>query len=220
VTSFADDPAATRVALVFDDGPVPENAAPLLELLAREAIRVTFALVGARVEEHPATARRIISEGHEVVNHSQNHLHPRDISDAALDGEVASAQGAITAHAGIAPRWYWPPYLELDDRGRAAAARSGIAPYAPRHVVVSMDYDPGVPAAEIVRRATTDVRDGSVILFHEWRAETRERLPEILAELRRQRCRFYTFSGLRESLGESREEATDWANLSRDVRLE
>jgi peptidoglycan/xylan/chitin deacetylase (PgdA/CDA1 family) len=59
-----------------------------------------------------------------------------------------------------------------------------------------MDYDRSVPAAEILRRATTDVRDGTVILFHEWRTETREQLPAILAELRRQHCVFLTFSEL------------------------
>ena len=185
-----------RVALVFDDGPKPADAGSLLTLLAKENVTVTFALVGARVDENPATARSIAAAGHEVVNHSQSHAHARDLSDAALDREVAAAQATITTVAGRAPAWYWPPYVEVDDRVRAAVSRAKLAVFTPPHLVVSMDYDRTVPAAEILRWATTDVRDGTVILFHEWRAETREQLPAILAELRRQGCTFVTFSGL------------------------
>lgn len=194
--NFAHAETAKRVALVFDDGPKPADAGPLLTLLAKENVKVTFALVGDRVDENPATAKTIAAAGHEVVNHSQTHVHPRDLSDEALDREVAAAQQKITASAGVAPKWYWPPFLETDDRVRAAVARAKLAIYTPRHLVVSMDYDRTVPAAEILRRATTDVRDGSVILFHEWRKETREQLPAVLADLRRQGFEFVTFSEL------------------------
>jgi len=190
-----------RVALVFDDGPKPANAGPLLELLAREKISVTFSLVGDRVNENPGAAKAILAAGHEIANHSQTHSHAKDLDDAALNHEVASAQQKITEATGLAPRWYWPPFLEIDDRVRAAVARTGgLTIYLPHHLVVSKDYDPTVPAAEIYRLATTDVRDGSVILFHEWRTETREQLPAILAELRRQGCEFLTFSRLFDTL--------------------
>ena len=189
-----------RVALVFDDGPRPADAEPLLAVLAQEKVHVTFSLVGDRVDENPATAKVIAAAGHEIANHSQTHAHPRDLADAALDREVASAQQKITAAIGHAPRWYWPPFLEVDDRLRAAVARAQFTVYTWRQVVVSMDYDKGVPAGEILRLATKDVNDGAVILFHEWRAETRQQLPAILAELRRQNCVFLTFSELHDSL--------------------
>lgn len=185
-----------RVALIFDDGPRPADAGPLLTVLEKEQIAVTFALVGERVGESPATARAIAAAGHELVNHSQTHAHVKDLDDVALDREVAAGRDAIRAATGTVPRWYWPPFLEVDDRLRAAVTRADLALYEPRHLVISMDYDRSVPAAEIYRRATTDVRDGSVILFHEWRVETREQLPAILAELRRQGCTFMTFSEL------------------------
>ena len=199
VTGITAEPTK-RVALVFDDGPKPADAEPLLAVLARENIQVTFSLVGDRVNESPETARAIAAAGHEIANHSQTHSHPKDLDDAALDREVASAQQKITTVTGHAPRWYWPPFLESDDRVRAAVSHGQLTIYAPKHLVVSMDYDRSVPAAEILRRATTDVRDGTVILFHEWRLETREQLPAILANLRRQGCEFLTFSALHESL--------------------
>lgn len=192
-----------RVALVFDDGPKPADAEPLLALLAREKVRVTFALVGDRVDENPATAKAIATAGHEIANHSQTHAHPRDLKDAALDQEVATAQKKLTAVLGHAPRWYWPPFLEIEERLHTAVARSRLAVYLPRKVVASMDWDTSVSAEEILRRATTGIEDGTVILNHEWRAETRQQLPAILAELRRQNCEFLTFSELHDALAAS-----------------
>ncbi|MCX6953114.1 MAG: polysaccharide deacetylase family protein [Verrucomicrobia bacterium] len=192
----AESAATKRVALVFDDGPRPADAEPLLTLLAKEKVHVTFSLVGDRVDESAATAKAIAAAGHEIANHSQTHSHPRDLDDVALEREVAGAQEKIRAAVAVVPRWYWPPFLEEDERLRAAVARARLKIYTPRHLVISMDYDRTVPAAEILRRATTDVRDGTVILFHEWRKETREQLPAILAALRRQQCEFHTFSGL------------------------
>jgi GH35 family endo-1,4-beta-xylanase/peptidoglycan/xylan/chitin deacetylase (PgdA/CDA1 family) len=191
---------AKRVALVFDDGPVSANAEPLLAVLAQENVHVTFSLVGDRVAENPAMAKTIAAAGHELANHSQTHAHPRELSDAALDREVADAQRRITAAAGVAPRWYWPPFIEIDDRVRAAVQRAGIVLYATSRLVVSKDYDRNVGAAEILRLATTNVSDGAVILFHEWREETRQQLPAILAELRKQGCEFLTFSQLHDAL--------------------
>lgn len=204
LTGFAQTPPMPkRVALVFDDGPRPSDADPLLALLAEEGVHVTFALVGERVVENPGTARAILAAGHEIANHSQTHAHARDLDDAALDREVSAAQQNIKSTIGVGPRWYWPPFLEIDDRVRAAVARAGLSIYTPPHLVVSKDYDTSVPAAEIRRLATHDVKDCSVILFHEWRAETRQQLPAILAELRRQHCVFMTFSELAAATGDN-----------------
>ena len=185
-----------HIALVFDDGPLPEHAPKLLELFMREQIQVTFSLVASNVQLHAETARAIVAAGHEVANHSFGHQHPKTLSDAELEHEIVAAQKVIAEQSGFTPHWYWPPFIEIDDRVRAAAKRAGIEVFPIKNLVVSGDYDRSVNAAEIKRRATTGVTDGTVILCHEWRDETLEQLPGILAELRRQGCVFETFSEL------------------------
>lgn len=196
VLAHAAPVSVKRVALVFDDGPRPADAELLLALLAKEKVTVTFSLVGDRVRENPATAKAIAEAGHEIANHSQTHAHPRDLDDAALNLEVTAAQQAIQTAAGVAPKWYWPPYIEIDDRLRKTATRAGLTVYEPKLIVASKDYDTSVGAEDIFRYATTGVQDGAVILFHEWRKESLAQLPAILAELRRQNCSFHTFSEL------------------------
>jgi len=185
-----------HVALVFDDGPFPEHAPELLKLFKREDLRVTFNLVASKTQTNAATARAIVAAGHEVANHSYAHRHPKGLSDAELEQEIVTAQKIIAEHSGYTPRWYWPPFIEIDERVRAMARQAGIEVYPIHHLVVSGDYDRAVNAEEIKRRATTNVKDGSVILFHEWRDETLAQLPAILTELRRQGCVFKTFSEL------------------------
>ena len=189
-----------RIALVFDDGPKIADTEPLLALLAREKIHVTFALVGARIDENPDTVKIIADAGHEIINHSQTHAHPRNLDDEALGQEIFLPQQKITALTGQAPRWYWPPFLEVTGSVREEVARRGLTIYTPHKLVVSMDYDTNVSADDIFRFATQHVEEGAVILFHEWRTDTRTQLPAILAELRRQHCVFLTFSALHDAL--------------------
>jgi peptidoglycan/xylan/chitin deacetylase (PgdA/CDA1 family) len=189
-------PAPKRVALVFDDGPSPENAERLLAILEREKVRVSFAYVARNVEAHPALAKKAQAAGHEIVNHSYAHLHPNALSDEGIAQEIVGGQKALAAIVSPAPRWYWAPFGEQDARMPALFEKAGIRPYLPRGFVSSDDWNREVPASEIRRRATTGVGDDTVILFHEWRNETIEELPAILAELKRQGCTFLSFSDL------------------------
>ena len=192
----AGDSNVVHIALVFDDGPFPDHAPKLLACFAKEKIHVTFSLVASNVLAHPETARAIAAAGQEIANHSYAHLHPRQCDDATLEREVVEAQKIIAAQSGFTPKWYWCPFLESEPRLNALAAKAQIQVYSLKQVVVSQDYDRSVGAEEIKRKATTNVKDGSVILFHEWRDETLEQMPAILAELRRQGCVFLTFSEL------------------------
>lgn len=201
-TGFLPSPVVAQttnihVALVFDDGPFPEHAPRLVELFNREDVHVTFGLVASKAQTNASTVLTILASGHEVANHSYAHRHPKELSDAELEKEIVEAQSILAKLChGDGPRWYWPPFLETDDRVVATAKKAGIGVYPTQPIVVSGDYDKSVGSEEIMRRATTGVKDGSVILFHEWREETLAQLPAILKELRRQGCVFMTFSRL------------------------
>ncbi|HEY4300222.1 MAG TPA: polysaccharide deacetylase family protein [Candidatus Didemnitutus sp.] len=195
----ADEAAGRRrVALVFDDGPAPQNHGKLLALLAEEGARVTFSFVGQAVAAHPELARAAVAAGHEVMNHTQTHPHLKETSSATIEREVCRAQEEIVRAAAFAPRWFWAPNGEWDERIAAAVRAAGLEHYptARFHFVSSEDWDKSVDAETIFRRATGDVRAETLLLFHEWREETLGQLSRIFAELRRQGCEFVTFSDL------------------------
>jgi peptidoglycan/xylan/chitin deacetylase (PgdA/CDA1 family) len=190
----AQDRPPLHVALIFDDGSTPAQTQQFLDALAQAKAVVTFGSVAHYLQSHPDTAKAILAAGHEIANHSFNHSHPKDLDDEALAYEVVDAQTAITQASGQAPQWYWPPFLEADSRHKGLMAQAGIAVYRPYHLVVTKDYDRQVSADQIEHAAVTDIVDGSVILMHEWRNETLEKLPSILAQLKSQGAQFLTFS--------------------------
>lgn len=202
--SLAAAPAASskRVALVFDDGPIPEHCAQFLEIFARENIHVTFSHVGRNVEARPDLCRAVAEAGHEIINHSYTHPHLKDMERAAIIDEVAKTQSAVKAATGRAPHWFWAPFLEWNDTMADAVAAAGLRhfPLSPVRLVSSDDWNQATDAAGILRRATTGIEDRTVVLCHEFRAETLAQLPAIIAELKRQGCTFLTFSELAATL--------------------
>lgn len=67
------DTAQKVIALTYDDGPNPPYTNQLLDLLQRHQIKATFFVVGKAIEKHPETVRLLLSNGHEIGNHSYSH---------------------------------------------------------------------------------------------------------------------------------------------------
>ena len=62
------------VYLTFDDGPLPETTPFILDTLREFGVRAPFFMVGENVWRHHDLYNRIVEEGHQVGNHTFNHL--------------------------------------------------------------------------------------------------------------------------------------------------
>jgi peptidoglycan/xylan/chitin deacetylase (PgdA/CDA1 family) len=62
------------VALTFDDGPDPQYTPQLLDVLRQYGVQATFSMIGSRVRDYPDVVRRVVGEGHNLSNHSWQHL--------------------------------------------------------------------------------------------------------------------------------------------------
>ena len=199
VMGATDQPARKRVAIVIDDGPVPAHNAQLLALLARENIHVTFSHEGRFVVAHPELAKAVDAAGHEIANHSFTHTHLKPMTDADIEREVADTSAAIKQATGRAPKWFWAPFLEHDDRVDAAVRRAtGLEhfPFTKFHFIGSLDWEAGTTGEKFRELCTTGIVDGTVILMHEWPEVTLANLPAAIAELKKQGVEFVTFSEL------------------------
>lgn len=72
-----------QVALTFDDGPSAKTA-KLLDYLREKDVKVTFFLVGNRINEFKNTVQQEVKDGHEIGYHSYSHKMQPQLSNAQI----------------------------------------------------------------------------------------------------------------------------------------
>ncbi|MGZ6285548.1 MAG: polysaccharide deacetylase family protein, partial [Ktedonobacterales bacterium] len=159
-----------RVSLTFDsDNGSPGNGTTYLNILQRHQIHATFFLTGMFAQANPAVARRVVTDGHDLGNHTQDHpdlINPAR-TDAFVCTELNQAEQAIVAATGHTSRPYFrPPYGSYNDQTRYDAAGLGY-----RTIVWSIDprdWDAATTTQDIINRVlnSPNLKPGAVILMH------------------------------------------------------
>lgn len=168
------------VAVTFDDGPGP-NTPAVLDALAQADASATFFLLGPAAERFPDTVKRAFAEGHTIGTHTWSHPELTGLTDAKIAEEVERTQRAVATITGQTPAYFRPPYGALNERVTRKLADLGLP--AVLWDVDSADWQVP-PAAVLFDNAVTPAKDGSIILFHDIKANTVEQVPAVLDGLR------------------------------------
>jgi peptidoglycan/xylan/chitin deacetylase (PgdA/CDA1 family) len=151
--------------LSFDDGP-SEATSRVLDLLRDHGARATFFVVGRHVEERPEVVRRAVAEGHELANHTFDHVDAAyEKDDDVLRDQIQRTSAAIEAVAGAPPRLIRPPY----GKDVARVARLGRELGLDHTVLWSAqgwDWDT-TPADEIAELVLRDCAPGGIVVLHD-----------------------------------------------------
>lgn len=176
------------VALTLDCGNTAGNMGPILDILERADVRLTFFLTGDQVRGSPELVRRMALAGHELADHSYSHPDFTTLSDTEILEELRRNEQLIQQILG--PRatlrpYFRFPYGAYDRRTRDLVIRAG---YLPVHWSLDLQDAVGAPKppAFIVERAlalSDEELRGAVILGHCTRA-VRGALPDLIARLR------------------------------------
>lgn len=153
-----------RIALTFDDGPNPILTPQILDLLDRHNARATFFLIGRNVQRWPKLAAEIAARGHEIGNHTQNHLLLPLLPWRLVLREMRRAEHAIHAATGLRPRLFRPPMGWFNRRMLKALAAHGYRP------VLGNVYpqDAARPGSRvIVDRVLARLVPGSIVILHD-----------------------------------------------------
>lgn len=84
-----------QIFLTFDDGPIPEVTPWVLEQLKKFNAKATFFCIGENIQKHPEIFPKIISEGHSIGNHTQNHLNGWKTTSERYLQNVLKAEAVI-----------------------------------------------------------------------------------------------------------------------------
>ena len=172
-------PGRNRVALTFDDGPDSTATPAVLDLLARENIPAAFFCIGRQVETHPELARRIVTEGHLIENHSHHHAYTLMFNrTGGLTKEFSQSQHVIEQAAGVSPRYVRPPVGLTNPHFSKMCRNLGL-------MIIGWDVRPLDTirtADEVVEYVLKAAKDGSIILLHDARTSP-ERITDIVQRI-------------------------------------
>ena len=103
-----------NVVLTFDDGPDPEYTPRILDILKENNVKATFFVIGDKVAKHPDIIKRMYTEGHEIENHTFNHISVRNMDNVSFEREIRATQLIIEQTIGKKPNFFRTPYNNLD----------------------------------------------------------------------------------------------------------
>ncbi|MED9945677.1 MAG: polysaccharide deacetylase family protein [Hallella sp.] len=175
------------VYLTFDDGPIPESTPFILETLRRYNAKATFFMVGENVLRYHDLYNQIVAEGHQVGNHTFNHIGSFKHWTLTYALNIQQANDLIKAHL------FRPPHGWM---------RHSVYWWFQRRYkivmwdLVTRDYSKWLTADDVVRNVKRYTRNGSIITFHDSLKsidKLKTALPESLEWLQEQGYEFKTF---------------------------
>ncbi len=157
--------AIPMVALSFDAGSDVGYTSLILDVLKANGITASFGMTGAWADQNPAMLRRIVNEGHHLINHSYNHPDFTSLTTAARWDQLDRTEAAVTAITGLGMKPYFrPPY-----GGHNAAVNADIAArgyyYNVMWTVDSLGWM-GLSASEVISRCLSRAAPGAIFLYH------------------------------------------------------
>ena len=175
------------VYLTFDDGPIPESTPFILDTLRQHAIHATFFMVGDNVRKYPDLYDRIVAAGHQVGNHTHNHIMgiKNTVRDYSYNIEKANAY--IRGHLFRPPHGWMRPvqYAWVSRRYKVVMWD-----------LVTRDYSKWMTADDVLANVKRYARNGSIITFHDSLKsidKLRTALPASIEWLKSQGYEFKTF---------------------------
>jgi peptidoglycan/xylan/chitin deacetylase (PgdA/CDA1 family) len=179
------------VALTFDAGSDVGFTAQILDTLKAEKIRASFGMTGKWAEQNPDVFRRIVAEGHHLVNHTYSHRSWTGFSSSTgllnREGRIAEldkAEQVFQTLAGISAKpWYRPPFGDVDNETDKLLGQQGYK-YDALWTVDSLGWM-GKTAPQIVEICRKGFVAGGILLFHVGeQSQDANALVQIIKEIR------------------------------------
>ena len=179
------------VALSFDAGSDFGYAGQILDYLKTEGIKASFGMTGKWAEQNPDAFRRIVNEGHHLINHTYSHQSWTGVSsgrlplsrDARVD-ELRRAEDVFLALVGKSSKpWFRPPYGDIDGQTEKVLGAEGYK-FNAMWTIDSLGWQ-GLSPEAIAARCNKGLGPGVILLFHVGsQSEDANALPAIVAAIR------------------------------------
>lgn len=168
------------IYLTFDDGPIPEVTPWVLDVLDKYNVKATFFCVGDNVNKHPELYQQLLERGHQVGNHTFNHLQGLRTLTKNYIENVDMAADFIESKLFRPPHGHirFPQFFKLRKKYQVVLWD-----------VVTRDYSKRMTPENVLDNVKKYTRNGSIIVFHDsLKAEKnmKESLPKAIEWLKQQ----------------------------------
>lgn len=146
------------IYLTFDDGPIPELTSWVLDVLKEYNVKATFFCVGDNIVKNPQLFERIKQEGHQVGNHTFNHLKGWEVTKAVYLENIEKCQSLTKTNL------FRAPYGRIKKSQYKLLAKEYKIVFWD---VLSYDYDTFMTPERCLANSIRYTRNGSIIVFHD-----------------------------------------------------
>ena len=147
------------IYLTFDDGPHPEITPWVLNTLEHFHAKATFFCVGENAQKYPNIVQLIRDQGHEIGNHTYNHLKGWQYSDQAYIDNVNKATAWLPGNL------FRPPYGRIRISQAKSLRKMGFK--IVMWSLLSCDYDPNLDREQSLKKLIKYSTNGSNVVFHD-----------------------------------------------------
>lgn len=200
--------ASKTLFLTFDDGPVPEITPWVLNQLEKYGAKATFFCIGDNIKKHPEIFRQVLAEGHQIGNHTYNHLNGWKTSEKEFVQNVCLAEKAIAEERNesqeskknkqekrnLIPKTqkfkpknvnhqplFRPPFGKIRNSQARELTRRGYK--IVMWDVLSWDFRSDITPEQCLKKVLKNAEEGSIIVFHDNQKAAKNlkaALPEVL----------------------------------------
>ena len=171
-----------QVALTFHGAGDKAMANKLLGILKSTQTPVTVFAVGAWLKADNSIAKQILDDGHDLGNHTMNHLQSKTLSATKLDSEISGCANELISLIGNHGKFFRPSGTQYS----TALIRKTALKYGYKkcisYDVDSHDYQ-DVGKASVVKNVMSTVKNGSIVSLHFGHQDTIDALPTLLTQL-------------------------------------
>lgn len=191
------DEKKPMLAITFDDGP-SIHTTRLLDILKKHDARVTFFVLGNNLDAHRNELIRIVSEGHEIGNHSWNHRQFTSIPLSDVKDQIMMTRAKIFDITGVDTVIVRPPYGACDDKVKALGKELGVT--FVNWSVDTLDWKKK-NADFVYKNIMKDAEDGHIVLCHDLHKTTVDAMEKAIPALVKKGYQLVTVSELLNSRG-------------------
>lgn len=153
-----------QIALTYDTGFEDSETSSILDVLKKHNVKCTFFTTGVWAKKFPELINRIVSEGHELGNHTLDHPDMTKISYSDMIRTVVSGEKAIEEVSGIKTTLFRQPYGHFNKEVLKAVGEVGYR-YSIYWTIDTIDWELP-PVQTIVNRILGKLKNGAIVLMH------------------------------------------------------